>query len=263
MATRPAQGDVMQARWGTHGDHPIIALAVSSVSEMFNLTIKAVNLSEKFRVPVILLSDELIGHLREKIELPDPQEIEIVNRKKPEVPREQFEPCDAPADGVPPMACFGEGYRASGYTNMVRDKQGDPTADPKIQDFLTRRLNDKIYKHLDEIISWEEFNLQDAELAIVAYGAPMRSAIRAMKMAREKGLKVGIFKVITVWPFPDHLIRALATRVKKIIVPEMNLGQLILEVQRCSRNAELFSAQRVDGGPITAQEIFEKIKEVI
>jgi 2-oxoglutarate ferredoxin oxidoreductase subunit alpha len=262
--TRPAQGDVMQARWGGHGDYPIISLAASSVSEMCYLTIKAVNLSEKFRIPVILLSDELIGHLREKIELPDPKEIEIVNRKKPEVPREQFEPCDAPEDGVPPMACFGEGYRAVGYFRLVRNKKGHPDSNPKIQDFLTRRLHNKIYKHLDEIIFWEEFNLQDAELAIFAYGSPVRSAILAMKMARARGLKVGILKAITVWPFPDHLIRALTAKVKKIIVPEMNLGQLILEVQRCSSgNAEIFPVQRVDGGAITAQEIFEKIEEVI
>ncbi len=264
MATRPAQGDVMQARWGTNGDHSIIALAVSSVAEMFHLTIKAVNLSEKFRVPVILLSDELIGHLREKIELPDPQDIEIVNRKKPDVPREQFEPCAAPEDGVPPMACFGDGYRVSGYTAMVRNQQGDPTLDPKIQDFLARRLQNKIYKHLDEILLWEEFNLEDVELAIVAYGSPFRSAMRAMKMARGKGLRVGIFKAITIWPFPDPLIEGLSTRVKKIIVPEMNLGQIIHEVKRCScGKAEIFPVQRVDGGPITAQEIFEKIEEVI
>ena len=263
-ATRPAQGDVMAARWGSHGDHPIISLAVSSVREMFYLTIKAVNLSEKFRVPVILLSDELIGHLREKIELPDPQEVEIANRKRPEFPREQFEPYDAPEDGVPPMASFGEGYRVVGYFRLVRNKKGHPDSDPKIQDFLTRRLHNKIYRHLDEIILWEELNLQDAELAVFAYGSPVRSAMRAMKMARAHGLKVGIFKAITLWPFPDHLIKQLATRVKKIIVPEMNLGLLILEVQRCSSGkAEIFPVQKVDGGVITAQEIFEKIEEVI
>jgi 2-oxoglutarate ferredoxin oxidoreductase subunit alpha len=263
MATRPAQGDVMQARWGTNGDHPIIALAVSSVGEMFTLAIRAVNLSEKFRVPVILLSDELIGHLREKVELPDPREIEIVNRRKPELPRERFEPCAAPEDGVPPMACFGEGYRASGYTAMVRNAQGDPTLDPQVQDSLARRLHNKIHKRLDEILSWEEFQLEDADLAIVAYGAPVRSAVRAMKMAREKGLRVGVFKAVTIWPFPDPPIKALSARAKKIIVPEMNLGQVILEVQRCGcGKAEVFPVQRVDGGPITAREILEKIEEV-
>lgn len=263
-ATQPGQGDVMQARWGNHGDHPIIALAVSSVSEMYYLTIKAVNLSEKFRVPVILLADELIGHLREKIELPDPQEVQLIGRKKPEVPREQFEPYDASEDGVPPMACFGEGYRVMGYSRLVRNKKGHPSSDANVQKFLTHRLQNKILKHLEEIIFWEESNLQDAELAIFAYGSPVRSSIRAMKMAREKGLKVGLFKAITIWPFPEQRIKQLATRVKKILVPEMNLGQLILEVQRSSSGqAEIFPVQRIDGGPITAQEIFKKIEEVI
>jgi 2-oxoglutarate ferredoxin oxidoreductase subunit alpha len=263
MATRPAQGDVMQARWGTNGDHPIIALAVSSVAEMFTLAVRAVNLSEKFRVPVILLSDELIGHLREKVQLPGPGEIEIVNRRRPQGPREEFEPCAAPDDGVPPMACFGDGYRASGYTAMVRNAKGDPSLDPKVQDSLSRRLHNKIYKRLDEILSWEEFQLEDADIAIVAYGAPVRSALRAMRMAGEKGRKVGVFKAITLWPFPDPPIGALSGRVRKIIVPEMNLGQVILEVERCCRGrAEVFPVQRVDGGPITAREILEKIEEV-
>jgi 2-oxoglutarate ferredoxin oxidoreductase subunit alpha len=262
-ATQPGQGDVMEARWGNHGDHPIISLAVSSVSEMYHLTIKGVNLAEKFRVPVILLSDELIGHLREKIELPYPDEIEIVNRKKPEVPPEEFEPYDAPPDGVPAMASVGEGYRVMGYSRLVRNKKGIPSADPGVQSSLTHRLHDKIYKHLEEILLWEEFNLEDAELAVLAYGSPFRSALRAMKMARDKGRKVGLFKTITVWPFPEEQVRRLAGKVKKIIVPEMNLGQLILEVQRCAGNrAEIFPVQRVDGTPITAQEILAKIEEV-
>ena len=264
MATRPAQGDVMQARWGTHGDHPIISLAVSSVAEMFNLTIKGVNLSEKFRVPVILLSDEGIGHLREKMEVADPESIERVNRKRPEGPREQFEPLSAPEDGIPPMACFGDGYRASGYTSIVRDKYGDPTSDPQVQDFLTRRLHNKIYRHLDEILLWEEFNLSNAEVAIFAYGSPFRSATQAMKTAREKGIKVGIFKAITVWPFPDPQVKQLSRKIAKIIVPEMNLGQLLHEVERCAcGNAEIFPLQRVDGSPITADEILRKVEEVI
>jgi 2-oxoglutarate ferredoxin oxidoreductase subunit alpha len=263
MATRPSQGDVMQARWGTHGDHPVIALAISSAAEMFNLTIRGVNLSERFRVPVILLSDEVIGHLREKIELPDPEEIQLVHRKRAQGPREKFEPLDAPEDGVPPMACFGDGYRASGYTSMIRNQLGDPSGDPKIQDFLMRRLHNKIYKHLDEILSWEEFHLEDAEIAILAYGSPFRSAVRAMKTAREKGIKVGIWKAITIWPFPDQPVRTLAAKVPKIIVPEMNLGQVFYEVERCAcGRAEVFPLQRVDGNPITAQEILKKIEEV-
>jgi 2-oxoglutarate ferredoxin oxidoreductase subunit alpha len=262
LPTSPAQGDVMQARWGTHGDHPIIAIAPSSVRETFDQTIRAINLSEQFRVPAILLLDEIVGHVNEKVTLPDPVQVKIINRQKPDVPPEQYLPYVNTESGVPPMANLGEGYRYH-VTGLAHDEAGFPTSDPQKTEALIRRLNRKIEDHRDEIIQIATERLEDAKLAVVAYGSTARSARRAVIMAREEGIPVGLFRPITLWPFPEKQIWRMAQRRSHILVPEMNLGQLVHEVEHAVHGmSEVTSLTRVDGEPIHPQQIFEKIQEL-
>jgi len=263
MPTSPAQGEIMQARWGTHGDHPVIALTPSSVRETFDLTIKAFNFAEKYRTPVILLMDEVIGHMREKIQLPDISEIEIINRKRPDCSSEEYLPYKADDDLVPPMADFGTGYRYH-VTGLVHDETGFPSNSTAEADKLIRRLSDKIEMHRDEIESWEEENTEDAEVLILSYGCVARSSKSAMNILRGRGIKAGTFRPITIWPFPEKRLRELAAKVKTIIVPEMNLGQLVLEVERiCGCNARIEKLNKVSCEIIYPEEIVSKIKEVL
>ncbi|HYF82885.1 MAG TPA: 2-oxoacid:acceptor oxidoreductase subunit alpha [Clostridia bacterium] len=263
MPTSPAQGDVMQARWGTHGDHPVIALTPSSVRETFDLTVKAFNMAEKYRTPVILLMDEVIGHMREKVQLPDLSEIEIIDRKRPNCSSEEYLPYKAEEDLVPPMADFGTGYRYH-VTGLVHDETGFPSNSTAVADKLIRRLSDKVEMHRDDIESWEEENTEDAEILILSYGCVARSAKAAMKTLRSKGIKVGIFRPITIWPFPEKRLRELAEKVKTIVVPEMNLGQLVLEVERiCNNIAKIERLNKVSCEIIYPEEIIRKIEEVL
>jgi len=230
--TSPSQGDVMQARWGTHGDHPIIALTPASVPECFSLTIKAYELSEKYRMPVILLMDEIIGHMRERIELPDSyDEIVQPQRKLPTVSKEEYKPYRGDEDGVPPMAAFGTGYHWH-VTGLVHDETGFPNGSSNATQTLMDRLNAKITDHLDDIMMYEEYRLEDADIAVIAYGGTARTAYAAIDKAREQGIKVGMFRPITIWPFADEQIAKLATKVSTILVAEMNCGQLVGEVKR-------------------------------
>lgn len=262
LPTLPSQGDVMQARWGTHGDHPIIAIAPSSVGETFMQTIRALNFSEKFRVPVILLLDEIVGHVTEKVIMPDFASLEIFNRVKPSVEPAQYIPYAETATDVPPMAAMGEGYRCH-VTGLTHDEFGFTTTEPKKIDALIRRLHRKIENHRGEIIQYSSEYLASAQIAVVAYGSTARSARRAMLMAREEKIPVGMFRPLTLWPFPEHEIRQVAEQVSHIIVPEMNLGQIAHEVEHAVRGkAEVISISRVDGEPIRPQQIFEKIKEI-
>ncbi|NIM20594.1 MAG: 2-oxoacid:acceptor oxidoreductase subunit alpha [Candidatus Latescibacteria bacterium] len=262
LPTLPAQGDVMQSRWGTHGDHPIIALAPHSVRETFELTIRAFNLSEMYRTPVILLMDEVIGHVNEKVILPGPDEYEIIQRKKPDVPPEEFLPYKHTESCVPPMVSFGEGYRYH-VTGLCHDETGFPTNDPVEIDRLLRRLNGKIEVHRDEIIDVKEDFLDDAKIGIFAYGSTARSARRAMLLAREKGIKVGMLRPTVLWPFPEKFVRPMGETCSHVIVPEMNLGQMAHEVEWATcRNAEVVKINRVDGEPISPQQILDKILEV-
>jgi len=263
LPTKPSQGDMMQARWGTHGDHPIIALAPSTVNEILTLTIKAFNFSEKYRIPVILLLDEVIAHMREKVEIPAPEDIEVVNRKKPTVPPEEYLPFKPDEDGVPPMANFGEGYRYH-ITGLVHNYKGLPTSNSQEIDAFIRRLHNKIQKNIKDIIIFEKYFLDDAKIALIAYGSVARAAERTVKLAREKGLKVGLLKLLTIWPFPDEIINKLAQKVSLIIVPEMNLGQMVLEVERASQGkCRVVPYSRVDGELINPIEILGKIQEEI
>ncbi len=259
--TKPSQGDIMQARWGTHGDHSIIALAPSTVEEILTLTIKAFNFSEKYRTPVILLLDEVIAHMREKVEIPAPEDVEVVNRKKPTVPPEEYLPFKPDEDGVPPMANFGEGYPYH-ITGLVHSEKGLPISDSQQIDHFIRRIHDKIQKNIKDILIYEEYLLKDADTALIACGSVARAAERTVKLAREKGLKVGLLKLITVWPFPDEIINKLAQKVSLIIVPEMNLGQIVLEVERAAHGkCRVVPYGRVDGELINPIEILRKIWE--
>jgi len=261
LPTKPSQGDMMQARWGTHGDHPIIALAPSTVNEIFTLTIKAFNFSEKYRIPVILLLDEVIAHMREKVEIPDIEEVEIINRKKPTVSSEEYLPFKPDEDGVPPMANFGEGYPYH-FTGLVHGEKGMPISDSVEIDHFIRRLHDKIQKNLKDILIYEEYLLEDAGIVLIAYGSVARAAERTVKLAREKGIKVGLLKLLTIWPFPEEKIQQLAEKTDLIIVPEMNLGQMVLEVERCAHGkCKVVPYNRIDGELINPMEILAKIQE--
>jgi 2-oxoglutarate ferredoxin oxidoreductase subunit alpha len=254
----------MQSRWGTHGDRPAIVLSAATVPEMYFLTIKAVNLSEKFRLPVILLSDESIGHLRERIEIPGLDEVEIVNRPKPNVSPLEFEPLKAAPDEVPPMAVMGEGYAVKGYCRLVRNFKGDPTSDKQIQEYLMTRLQNKITSNLGEIQIYEEIGMQDADVVIFVHGSMARPAFRAARLAKNIGIKAGVFKATTIYPFPKRRLEEIAKRVNAIIVPELNFGQLVHEVESACRKAvSVIGIQKVNGDLIPAEEILVKIKETV
>lgn len=262
IPTAPAQGDMMQARWGTHGDHPVIALCPASVQESYFLTIQAFNFSEKYRMPVILLTDEVIGHLRERVVLPDKAELPVINRKKPPAGLQKYYPYWPDEDGVPPMANFCAGYRYH-VTGLVHDESGAPTTSPDLAEKLIKRLNTKVMDHLGEITLSESWLTEDAEIIVIAYGAVSRSARRAVKEARAAGVKAGLFRPITIWPFPEKEVAALARQARAMIVPEMNLGQLKSEVERATRCSTIVvGLNRVNGELITPGEILATIKSL-
>jgi 2-oxoglutarate ferredoxin oxidoreductase subunit alpha len=262
LPTSPSQSDVMQARWGTHGDHPIIALCPSTVRECYDITIKAFNFSEKFRNPVIILVDEVVAHMREKITVSDDEDVEIFNRVKPTVPPEWYIPYEDTPRGVPAMANFGEGYRYH-VTGLTHDVRGFPTSRPDEIDPFIRRLFRKISQNYGEIQIGEFYQTEDAEVTIIAYGCVARSAKRAVADARERGLKVGLLKLTTLWPFMRGAVEKVLQTSRIAIVPEMNMGQISREVKRVNKGgAKVFTLNRVDGKIITPQEIFARIKEV-
>lgn len=207
----------MSCRPGTHGDHPIIALAPASVREVYDLTIRAFNLSEQYRTPVILLYDEIIGHMREKVVLPDPSWFEIAGRKRPTCLPEAYLPYGEVEDDVPPLAAFGEGYRYH-ITGLAHDERGFPTSDPLVVEADQRRIHRKLERGREEILAFEEFLLEDARVAVLAYGITARSAKAAVRMARRKGVRAGLFRPLTLWPFPDLEVEKLARQVEAIVV---------------------------------------------
>ncbi len=262
MPTGPSQSDIMCAKWGTHGDHPAICLVPASVQELFEETVRAFNLSEKFRTPVTVMPDEIIAHMRERIEIPEPGELEVINRTRPSVPPEQYKPYDTSFGDVPPLAAFGSGYRFH-VTGLNKMQDGFPTTKAEIVQAEEERQIRKVNANIDDIVSFEEYLLDDAEIAVVAFGSTSRSARYAINVAREQGIRVGMFRIKTMWPFPDKQVRALSTRVKAIIAPEMNLGMCTLEIQRCAEGkAPVHGIYRVDGEPITPDQILEKVKGV-
>lgn len=262
LPTSPAQGEVMQAKWGTHGDHPIIVLSPSTVKEAYTLTIKSFNLSEKYRTPVILLMDEVVAHMREKIEIPNKESLEIINRKKPPKNTEKYLPYEETEDLIPPMSSFGEGHRYH-VTGLTHNQAGFPTSKPAEADRLIKRLMNKIDLNRSEIIEYEEFETQDAEIIVVAYGSIARSVKSAIKEGRARGKKIGMFRPITIWPFPEERLKELGKQVKDVLVTEMNMGQLIMEIERIIKNdAQVHFLGKANGEIITPDEILAKLEEV-
>jgi 2-oxoglutarate ferredoxin oxidoreductase subunit alpha len=258
--TMPGQQDVMQAKWGSHGDYGIIALTPSSVQEMFDLTVEAFNLSETYRVPTLLMADEIVGHMWEKVVIPSADKIRTVNRKKASVPREEYKPFMPEDDLVPPMACFGEGYRFHA-TGLTHDEHGFPkTSSTEVQQRLVRRLCEKIDKNADKIIRVEEVMLDDADVVVVAYGIVARAALSAVRKAREKGVKAGLLRLVTLWPFPEKQVARVAKQAKKIVVAEMNCGQLVREVERAAKETPVSFLSKLGEEPHTPMEILESIR---
>ncbi len=259
--TRGQQGDVMQPKWGSHGDYQIIALTPASVQEMFDQTVKAFNLAERYRTPVFILADETVGHMREKLVIPDGKDLNLVYRKLPTVDPSEYLPFKPDEDLVPPMALLGSEYQFYA-TGLTHDEQGYPSDKEKVQIDLITRLNDKIIKNSDKIIDIEKFMLDDADIAVIAYGTPSRSARKAIKDAREEGIKAGMLRFKTVWPFPEKEVQELAAEVKHIIVAEQNLGQLYYMVKAEAAPTPVHLMTKPAGMPQLPHEILSKIKEV-
>jgi 2-oxoglutarate ferredoxin oxidoreductase subunit alpha len=261
LPTSPAQGDVMQARWGTHGDHPIIVLSVASVSECFSIIVTAFNLSEKYRVPVIVLSDEVVAHSRETFTIPPADSIEVVDRIAPTVPPEWYKPYEDNSRGVPPMSAMGDGYRHH-VTGLVHDTYGFPTDKAGEIEAFTKRQFRKITNGFFEIQITKKFNLEDAEIVVIAYGSVARSARHAVAMARAQGIKAGLIQLVTIFPFPKNTVVNAMRQCKAVLVPEMNMGQISREVKRVNPGTtEVFKYNRIDGHLITPVEIFQEIQK--
>ncbi len=259
LPTRVSQGDVMQARWGTHGDHPIIVLAASTTQECFTATVRAFNLSEKYRTPVILLADEVVAHTREKIYLPRSEEVEVIDRIKPNMPPDWYIPYEDNSRGVPPMSVFGDGYRYH-VTGLIHDVRGFPTERrDEISGFINRIFR-KITQHLIDIQQIEEEMTEDADVLVIAYGSVSRSARRAVREARKLGVKAGLIQLVTLWPFPRQAVEPVLRRARMALVPELNMGQISREIKRISQGAtRVETLNRIDGNLITPGEILRRL----
>lgn len=262
--TSPSQGDVMQARWGTHGDHWLIALTPASVPECFELTLRAYALSEKYRVPVILLMDEVIGHMREKIELPDDySDFPQAERKQPDCAPEDFKAYAADESLVPAMPAFGSGYRWH-VTGLVHDETGFPKGTPAATLAAANRQRAKLENNLDDIVQVENYRMEDADFAVVAFGGAARTAYETVDMARAEGLKVGLVRPVTIWPFAEAQMKELAGRVKGILVHELNCGQYVHEVERAVNGKVSVSLYaKYDNEPATPAQLLEEVKKAM
>jgi 2-oxoglutarate ferredoxin oxidoreductase subunit alpha len=262
MPTGPSQSDIMCAKWGTHGDHATIALMPASVQECFEMTVKAFNLAEKYRVPVFVMPDEIVGHMRERIEFPEPGELEVIDRAAPSVPPEQYKPYDTQFGDVPPLAAFGSDYRFH-VTGLNKMADGFPTTKASIVQAEEERQVRKVEANKNEIMEWEEFMCDDADVIVVAFGSTSRSARFAVNEARKEGIKAGLFRLKTFWPFPEERMLELSKKVKAFITPEMSLGMCNGVVKGCIEgNAPVHGIYHVDGEPVNPGEILSKIKEV-
>ncbi len=265
LPTKPSQGDMMQARWGSHGDSPAIVLYPDSVRETYELTIRAFNLSEKYRSCVVLLLDEVLGHMREAICLPDMSKFRIVNRLKPTVPPEWYKHYDEDQKYLSPLASYGEGYRFH-VTGLAHDIYGFPTNRPVEVATMMKRLKKKVTQNIRDIVQIESFMMEDAKVAVFAVGIIARAAKSAILAIRNEGYKVGLLRPLTIWPFPDDAVQKMLKNVDTVIVPEMNQGQLIHEVERLTKEKEdsdIKKIQKANGELITPNEIYKKIKEVL
>jgi len=258
QATKCGQGDVMQSRWGTHGDYAAIVLSPNSVQEMFELTIRAFNLAEKYRTPVILLADEVVAHMREPVSVPPRGRIQIVNRRKPRAGEKRF----FGGDDVPPMPSVGDGFNVA-VTGSTHNEFGIRyTADPNVHRELVERLVKKIRKNEQEIADFETYNVEGCEFGVVSYGCTSRSVYEAVELAEKEGLNVGYVRLKTVWPFPEKIVKALAESAGTILVPEMNLKQVFYEVQRVvNGSTSVVSVNKIGGGEmITPEELVAEIR---
>jgi len=265
MPTSPAQGDIMQARWGSHGDGPAIVLYPDSVKESYELTIRAVNLSEKYRTCVILLLDEVLGHMRESVMLPDMANVRVISRIKPTVPPHWYKHYDENQKYLSPLASYGEGYRFH-VTGLTHDSLGFPTNKATEAAEMMERLRKKISYNIRDLVQIESHQMEDATIALFAAGITARSAKAAVAIARSEGVKVGLLRPLTIWPFPDDAVRKMLQNVETVIVPELNQGQLIGEIKRLTKNksdSNVIGLQRVNGKLITPNDILRKIKEVM
>ena len=263
VPTKISQMDVMQARWGTHGDHGTIAYSPSSVQECFDIAIKAFNAAERYRQPVLILSDEVLGHMREKVIIPPAGSYEIVERKRPCTDKSKFIPYLAdPEDDIPALASFGDGYRWH-VTGLTHNDFGFPSAKEDEVEKNIKRLVRKINRFRDDIVEYETLAIDDAEIVVLSFGTVARSSIRAVNEARRRGIKVGHFRPVTLWPFPDKEIFQIAKKSKTIIVPELNCGQMVLEVERAVHGkTKVIGKSLVNGELFTPDEIFKSIQEV-
>jgi 2-oxoglutarate ferredoxin oxidoreductase subunit alpha len=259
LPTLPAQSDVMQAKWGSHGSYEVIAISPNSPNEAFLHAIKAFNLSEQYRVPVMILMDESVAHMYEKVRIPRDDEITVINRRTP-LEKESYVPFQPDADLVPPMAIVGTGFRFH-VTGLTHDEKGYPVATREAQNKFVKRLSDKIRKNAEKIWEVEQSYMDDSEVAVVSFGITSRSSLKAVRMAREEGIKAGLIRLVTIWPFPDKIIRDVAKTVKRFVVAEMNYGQIFYEVERCSDGKQVILAENLGGEAHTAEEILEKIRE--
>jgi 2-oxoglutarate ferredoxin oxidoreductase subunit alpha len=261
LPTLTGQQDIMQARWGSHGDYEIIALSPDSPQECFDLTIEAFNLSEIYRVPTFVMTDECIGHMHEKVVIPPAEEIELVERKWYTGPKNEYLPFKSDKDMVPFMVKVGEGYHFH-ITGLTHDERGYPVINAECQDFCVRHVCDKIRNNADKIIKIEEDEIDTAEVIVLSYGITSRVTTRAVRKAREAGIKVGTIRLITVWPFPEKRIKELAKKVKAFVMPEINYGQLIFEVERCAAGqAPAIHVPHCGGWVHDPDDILKAIKE--
>ncbi len=263
LPTLVGQGDMMQARFGSHGDYGVIALSPSSPQEVFELTAHAFNLAETYRLPVLVMSDEVVGHMYERVNI-DPETIRIVERRVPNKPPQEFLLYEPGPDLVPQgMPAFGDGYRVH-VTGLTHDERGYPVLDAPTQERLVTRLKEKIARNAERIIILEERDLEDAEVVIVTYGISARTSLGAMQLARQKGLRVGMLRLVTVWPFPEERVLELAGRVAGFVVPEINLGQVVLEVERSAHGKAAVRGVPHAGGDIhRPEQILAAIEEVL
>jgi 2-oxoglutarate ferredoxin oxidoreductase subunit alpha len=262
LPTKVAQADTMQARYGTHGDYYAIAVAPGSVRECFEQTVKAFNFSERFRTPVIFLGDEVLGHMREMVFIPEEGEIEVVDRQKPDVPPEWYHHFEITPNLVSPMASFGDGYRYH-TTGLTHDQEGFPTANPEEIRGKLDKLKNKIMRFTDELVQLDTEMMDDAGIAVIAYGTTARACRQAVHMAREKRIRAGLIRPITIWPFPEEQIGELLANVRRVLVVELNQGQLIHEIERIApRTSKVVGSFRYDGDLINPVDIYKQILEV-
>ncbi|MCL6482291.1 MAG: 2-oxoacid:acceptor oxidoreductase subunit alpha [Firmicutes bacterium] len=264
LPTLPAQADMQQARWGSHGDYELIALAPNSPQECFDLTIEAFNLAERYRTPVLLMMDEIVGHMTERVEIPPAEQIELVPRRYTTKPPAEYQPFAPEADLVPAMVRAGQGYRFH-ITGLTHDERGYPTTSVAAHDRLVRRLVAKIRNHAAQLTRVEEHFLEDAEVIVLAYGITSRVALRAVQMARARGIAAGLLRPILIWPFLEARLRQLARRpgLSGILVAEINLGQIVREVERCvGAQVPVQLAGHAGGSVHHPQELFEAIVQM-